>query len=271
MHSSTREIAAQLNISHESVRRIAKADLGLKSFRRVPGQVLNDATRQKRLARCRQLLRRCTVQKTKKMFFTDEKMFYLDPPVSSSNSRVWAVGKKRDVSPQRLVRQRAKFSPHLMVSAGVCYSGKGRLHFVAENAKINSNYYTTQLLPLLVEDCRSLMGEEFLFQQDGAPAHTSHQSQQWLKDHCPEFISKDEWPPNSPDLNPLDFHVWGNMLQLYEKHTPRPKNVTELKAVLEGIWDNLPEQSIQRAVLAFRKRLQACVGADGGHLEHLLS
>ena len=52
---------------------------------------------------------------------------------------------------------------------------------------------------------------------------------------------------------------------------PRPKNVTELKAVLEGIWDNLPEQSIQRAVLAFRKRLQAYVGADGGHFEHLLS
>ena len=78
-----------------------------------------------------------------------------------------------------------------MVSAGVCYSGKGRLHFVAENAKINSNYYTTQLLPLLVEDCRSLMGEEFLFQQDGAPAHTSRQAQQWRKDNCPVFIGKD--------------------------------------------------------------------------------
>jgi transposase len=270
-HSSTREIASQLHISRESVRRIAKSDLGLKSFRRVPGQVLNDTTRQKRLTRCRQLLRRCTVQKTKEVFFTDEKIFYLDPPVSSCNSQVWSAGKKRDISPQRLVSQRAKFSRRVMVSAGVCYNGKGRLHFVADNVKINSDYYTTQLLPLLVEDCHNLMDQQFVFQQDGAPAHTSRQAQQWLADNCPEFIGKDEWPPNSPDLNPLDYHVWGMMLQLYQKHNPRPKNVTELKAVLEGIWDNLPEQSIQRAVLAFRKRLQACVGADGGHFEHLLS
>jgi len=27
--------------------------------------------------------------------------------------------------------------------------------------------------------------------------------------HCPDFINKEAWPPNSPDLNPLDYHVWG--------------------------------------------------------------
>ena len=28
--------------------------------------------------------------------------------------------------------------------------------------------------------------------------------------HCPpDFINKDAWPPNSPDLNLLDYHVWG--------------------------------------------------------------
>jgi len=26
--------------------------------------------------------------------------------------------------------------------------------------------------------------------------------------HCPDFIDKDSWPPNSPDMNPLDYHVW---------------------------------------------------------------
>ena len=25
--------------------------------------------------------------------------------------------------------------------------------------------------------------------------------------NCPDFIAKDQWPPNSPDLNPLDYHV----------------------------------------------------------------
>ena len=27
--------------------------------------------------------------------------------------------------------------------------------------------------------------------------------------NCPDFSAKDQWPPNSPDLNALDYHVWG--------------------------------------------------------------
>jgi len=53
---------------------------------------------------------------------------------------------------------------------------------------------------------------QFIFQQDGAPAHTASLAQDWLSRNCPEFIRKEEWPPNSPDLNPLDYHVWGAML-----------------------------------------------------------
>ena len=109
-----------------------------------------------------------------------------------------------------------------------------------------------------------------IFQQDGAPAHTAHQAQSHLQQSCPAFISKDEWPPNSPDLNPLDFHVWGVMLDRYETHSPKPKNITELKAVLQSIWDSLSQESINSAVLSVRKRLKACVEAGGGHFEHLL-
>ena len=47
-------------------------------------------------------------------------------------------GKKKDVSTGRLLIERQKFAPHLMVSAGVCYGGKGRLHFVDEKAKISA-------------------------------------------------------------------------------------------------------------------------------------
>lgn len=40
-----------------------------------------------------------------------------------------------------------------MVSAGVCYGGKSRLHFIEEKAKVNAAYYVSELLPKLVEDC----------------------------------------------------------------------------------------------------------------------
>jgi hypothetical protein len=157
-----------------------------------------------------------------------------------------------------------------MVSAGISFLGKSRLHFVTEKVKVNGSYYTEQPLPQLIDDCRKLMHDDFLFQQDGAPAHTSKQAQDWLKHNCPECVNKDEWPPNSPDLNPLDFSIWRVMLVKYDKYSPKPKTITELKIVLQHIWDSLPQEFIQKAVLAFRKRLQACIRSDGGHFEHLL-
>jgi len=39
---------------------------------------------------------------------------------------------------------------------------------------------------------------------DGAPSHTAKLAQNWIATNCSDFISKDEWPPNSPDLNSLD-------------------------------------------------------------------
>ena len=106
--------------------------------------------------------------------------------------------------------------------------------------------------------------------KDGAPAHTSRVAQDWLEQHCPDFIKKDEWPPNSPDLNPLDFHVWGAMLARYQACKPKPKNKAELKTVLQAIWDDLPQEPIDRAIVSFRSRLLACIRAQGGHFEHLL-
>jgi len=48
-------------------------------------------------------------------------------------------GKKADV-------KREKFAQHvMMVSAGMCFGGKGRLHFVDESAKVDSAYYVGRL------------------------------------------------------------------------------------------------------------------------------
>jgi len=42
----------------------------------------------------------------------------------------------------------------------------------------------------------------YIFQQDGVPAHIARATQNWLQTNCPDFIAKEQWPPNSPDLNP---------------------------------------------------------------------
>lgn len=268
---SLRQIAKDLKISHQSVHRIAKKDLKLTSFRRVPAQVLSDATKTKRLERARRLLTRFNLKATKRVFFTDEKVFYINPPKNNQNNRVWSRGKKSQVAGSRLLVERAKFAPHVMVSAGVCFQGKGRLHFVDEKTKVNANYYMNELLPKLVEDCHNLLGNDFIFQQDGAPAHGAKKSQEWLCEHCPDFIDKNSWPPNSPDLNPLDYHVWGAMLEQFSNLNPMPQNISELKVALQGIWNNLSDETIKKSVLGFRKRLNACVEAEGGHFEYCIN
>ena len=84
---------------------------------------------------------------------------------------------------------------------------------VKVKVKVNTDFYMNDLLPKLIEDCKSLLPNNFVFQKDGAPAHASRLTQEWIEQHSPEFVKKNEWPPNKPDLNPLDYHVWGAMLE----------------------------------------------------------
>ena len=79
-----------------------------------------------------------------------------------------------------------------------------------------------------------------------------------MQRNIPDFITKDEWPPNSRDLIPLDYHVWGAMLERYRIHKPKPRIKAELKAVLEVIWADLPQEPIDKAILAFRKTQSLC-------------
>jgi len=174
------------------------------------------------------LLRRFKLRDTKHIFFTDKKL--LSQPTSyftkQPNLGEWEESQRQAISS---VIQRAKFAQHVMVSAGVCFGGKGRLHFVDEKAKVDAAHYVGHLLPKLVENCNQLLPTGFTFQQDGAPAHTARTAQDWLQANCLDFIAKDQWPPNLPNLNPLDYHVCGTMLEAYHKLHPKPKSITGLK------------------------------------------
>jgi len=64
-----------------------------------------------------------------------------------------------------------------------------------------------------------------------------------LSANCRDFIDKDSWPPNSPDMNLLDFHVWSAMLEAYNRVNPKPHNIAEMKEMLKDIWDKLPIDS----------------------------
>ena len=61
------------------------------------------------------------------------------------------------------------------------------------------------------------------------------------KTNCVELIWKDEYPPNSSDLNPLEYHVWAAMLDMYQCYTTKPTNTYEVKNVVQAIWADLSQ------------------------------
>jgi len=75
----------------------------------------------------------------------------------------------------------------------------------------------------------------FIFQQDGAPAYTSRSTWNWLRANCPDFITKDQWLPSTPNVNPEDYHVWGAMLEVYCKLKTKLKTNAEVKEALQVI------------------------------------
>jgi len=95
-----------------------------------------------------------------------------------------------------------------MVSVAVSKLGKTDLVFVQPGAKINSVYYCHNVLEQgLLPDIRRSLNDNFFLQQDGVPAHCSRHTVAYLRSHVPEFTEQENWPPNSPDLNPVDYSV----------------------------------------------------------------
>jgi len=60
--------------------------------------------------------------------------------------------------------------------------------------------------------------------------------------------TKDQWHPNLPDLNPLDYLpcLGGGQCRNYHKCQPKPKTIAELKEVLQVIWDSLLQGPIDK-------------------------
>jgi hypothetical protein len=140
------------------------------------------------------------------------------------------------------------------------------LVFVEEGVKIDRYVYMTMLREHLLPWANDLFdGKEWCFQQDTAPAHKANETQEFLSEECPDFITKAEWPPYSPDLNPMDYSVWSI---LEAKACAKPhKTIESLKRALLKAWDEIPLETLVKIADNIPTRLQACVEAEGGYFE----
>lgn len=263
---SMRNMAIDLGISHESVRNLVKSDLGLKSLKRTSAQHLSLEIRRKRLERCRALKRRHEDWNLENVLFSDEKIFTVEATTNRQNDRVLCPSVSNIPENIRYVGRSQK-PASVMVWAGVSANQRTNLVFVEKGVKINSHTYRDLILEPVVKQCghKLFQDQHWIFQQDGAPSHTANMIQEWCRREIPEFITKEEWPPSSPDLNPMDYAAWGI---LEDKACAKShSNVDALKRSLLSAWSRIPQEHFRAAVTSFPRRLSACISARGGYFE----
>jgi hypothetical protein len=105
----------------------------------------------------------------------------------------------------------------------------------------------------------------WVWPQDPAPCQVSKWSIKWLKDHCYDLFSKDCWPPSSPDLNLLDYFVWGYL----ETHTNQPAHTTKASLItsIKENFASMDKDCVAKACMAFRGQMEAVIEAEGGFFE----
>jgi hypothetical protein len=89
-------------------------------------------------------------------------------------------------------------------------------------------------------------------------------TQEWLRRNVPAFISSEDWPSGSPDLNPRVYKLWA-VLENMACHKRR-NNLDTLKRSLVKAVVEIPLETV-RAAIEWPERLKACVEAEGGHFE----
>ena len=118
---------------------------------------------------------------------------------------------------------------------GFCVKGKTSLYCFSEI--MNAEFYVNILRRHLPE-IEDLLGDEWRFQQDNDPKHTSRLAKNFLQDNMPEVI---DWPSNSPDLNPIE-NLWSIVKRNVEKKMP--KNTDNLHLFMIKEWDNILELTL---------------------------
>jgi hypothetical protein len=109
---------------------------------------------------------------------------------------------------------------------------------------------------------------------DGVPAHFSRAVRDVLNNtYHDRWIGRGEptaWPPRSPDLNPLDFYLWGHLKTIVYA------TLVDCEETLHYLILDAPQTIrnylgiFERMRRSIMRRVEACIESHGEHFEHLI-
>jgi hypothetical protein len=77
-----------------------------------------------------------------------------------------------------------------------------------------------------------------------------------------------EWAPRSPDLNPLDFAVWGYLKE--KVYFVKIQNLHHLQQLITDACAAVDPDMLRRIQRNMVFRLQTCLETGDGHVEQIL-
>ena len=178
-------------------------------------------------------------------------------------------GNRRPESWRKYVVQKNPIG--VMVAMGITAGGPTGIYFVPPEAKVNSQFYVDKVLrPILQKDIPRLYGKlakKVTLHHDSAPAHTSFFTYNSIVKMGFNFIAKEDWPANSPDISPMDFSLNGILKERLFRR--RIRNLDGLKRAIRDEWKKIDPDLCLKVLRSWPDRVSQMTECQGFQFEHL--
>lgn len=188
------------------------------------------------------------------VLWTDESMIRM----SYSHGQMFVWRKQCEALSFKCTRPTLKSMGRGLMMWG-CISAYGVGKIVLLEGRVCSRVYLNLMKDVIIPEGKRLIGDEFVLQQDNAPIHTA----KIVKDFVASSnINVLEWPPQSPDLAPIE-NVWSILKIRVAERTPR--SLAELKTAIMESWSSITPAECRKAILSMPTRIGIMSQRNGGH------
>lgn len=254
--------ALSLAVCDRTIRRCLQEE-GIRKWIAKRRPLLKPPDAAKRLSWCR-ARRNWTVEQWRRVIFSDECAIQ----VGSGARPQWVFRTSKDKWDPRKVHPKPRGrSLSIMVWAAINFSGKSRLIVMERDDDSGKGGFSSRSYQdALEEGLLPFIRNGDTFMQDNAPIHRARATLDWLSAHRIEVL---DWPPYSPDLNPIE-NVWSALKwKLTRTNRPEiPPGTAEevratLKAAIWSAWDDLSADLIEEIADSMKKRVECVIKNEG--------